>query len=98
MACLVCFAVSQKIPSKASTSSKATLRQLSNYLFANYKKDVRPVWNWRKTTNVAIDVMLYAILSVVGAVSSLGKPPYFWLPGIPGWGTGHRPHHGLGRV
>ncbi|KAL7981627.1 hypothetical protein Chor_005715 [Crotalus horridus] len=64
MACLVCFAVSQKIPSKASSSSKAALRQLSDYLFANYKKDVRPVWNWRKTTNVAIDVMIYAILSV----------------------------------
>lgn len=73
MACLVCFAVSQKIPSKASSSSKAALRQLSDYLFANYKKDVRPVWNWRKTTNVAIDVMIYAILSVVGALSSLGK-------------------------
>ncbi|XP_063166998.1 5-hydroxytryptamine receptor 3A-like [Candoia aspera] len=56
--------VSQKIPSKASSSSKAALRQLSDYLFANYKKDVRPVWNWRKTTNVAIDVMIYAILSV----------------------------------
>ncbi|XP_025020083.1 5-hydroxytryptamine receptor 3A [Python bivittatus] len=56
--------VSQKTPSKASSSNKAALRQLSDYLFASYKKDVRPVWNWRKTTNVAIDVMIYAILSV----------------------------------
>ncbi|KAG8141643.1 hypothetical protein E2320_007227 [Naja naja] len=60
--CRLC--VSQKIPNKASGSSKAALRQLSDYLFANYKKDVRPVWNWRKTTNVAIDIMIYAILSV----------------------------------
>uniref|UniRef100_A0A670YB93 5-hydroxytryptamine receptor 3A n=1 Tax=Pseudonaja textilis TaxID=8673 RepID=A0A670YB93_PSETE len=45
---------------------KAALRQLSDYLFASYKKDVRPVWNWRKTTIVAIDVMIYAILSVWG--------------------------------
>lgn len=90
MACLVCFAVSQKIPNKASGSSKAALRQLSDYLFANYKKDVRPVWNWRKTTNVAIDVMIYAILSVVGPVSFLGKsPPLFLLPWIHGWGAGH---------
>ncbi|MBN3302542.1 5HT3A protein, partial [Amia calva] len=30
-----------------------------------YKKGVRPVQDWRNSTMVAIDVMVYAILSVV---------------------------------
>ncbi|XP_072342306.1 5-hydroxytryptamine receptor 3A-like [Scyliorhinus torazame] len=40
------------------------LLQLSDYLMANYSKGVRPVRDWRKTTTVAIDVMVYAILNV----------------------------------
>ncbi|XP_044312268.1 5-hydroxytryptamine receptor 3A-like [Varanus komodoensis] len=56
--------VSQKIDSKVANSTKPALRQLSDYLLMNYRKGVRPVRNWRKTTNVAIDVMVYAILSV----------------------------------
>uniref|UniRef100_A0A8D2L169 5-hydroxytryptamine receptor 3A n=1 Tax=Varanus komodoensis TaxID=61221 RepID=A0A8D2L169_VARKO len=53
-----------KIDSKVANSTKPALRQLSDYLLMNYRKGVRPVRNWRKTTNVAIDVMVYAILSV----------------------------------
>ncbi|XP_033028155.1 5-hydroxytryptamine receptor 3A [Lacerta agilis] len=53
-----------KTASKPENLTKPALRLLSDYLFSNYKKDVRPVRNWRKTTNVAIDVMVYAILSV----------------------------------
>ncbi|NXV79319.1 5HT3A protein, partial [Atlantisia rogersi] len=40
------------------------LRRLSHYLLAHYQKGTRPVWDWRTTTNVAIDLMVYAILSV----------------------------------
>nr|XP_056716818.1 LOW QUALITY PROTEIN: 5-hydroxytryptamine receptor 3A-like [Euleptes europaea] len=55
---------SQKITNRTAGSSEATFHQLSNYLLTNYKKGVRPVKDWRRTTNVAIDVMVYAILSV----------------------------------
>ncbi|XP_068274385.1 5-hydroxytryptamine receptor 3A-like isoform X1 [Nyctibius grandis] len=40
------------------------LRRLSHYLLADYQKGTRPVRDWRTTTNVAIDLMVYAILSV----------------------------------
>ncbi|NWX43044.1 5HT3A protein, partial [Steatornis caripensis] len=40
------------------------LRRLSHYLLASYQKGTRPVRDWRTTTNVAIDLMVYAILSV----------------------------------
>ncbi|XP_053126153.1 5-hydroxytryptamine receptor 3A isoform X2 [Hemicordylus capensis] len=55
---------SQKVANKTVNSSKPALLQLSDYLLTNYKKGVRPVRNWRTTTNVAIDFMVYAILSV----------------------------------
>uniref|UniRef100_A0A8C3XT68 5-hydroxytryptamine receptor 3A n=1 Tax=Chelydra serpentina TaxID=8475 RepID=A0A8C3XT68_CHESE len=45
-------------------SAKPALLQLSDYLMTHYRKGVRPVQDWRRTTNVAIDVMVYAILSV----------------------------------
>ncbi|XP_072885624.1 5-hydroxytryptamine receptor 3A-like [Hemitrygon akajei] len=45
-------------------SPKPGLLQLSAYLMANYSKGVRPVRDWRKTTTVAIDLMVYAILNV----------------------------------
>ncbi|XP_062894439.1 5-hydroxytryptamine receptor 3A-like isoform X4 [Mobula hypostoma] len=45
-------------------SPKPGLLQLSAYLMANYSKGVRPVLDWRKTTTVAIDLMVYAILNV----------------------------------
>lgn len=41
------------------------LRRLSHSLLAHYQKGTRPVRDWRTTTNVAIDLMVYAILSVV---------------------------------
>uniref|UniRef100_A0A3B3S8H5 5-hydroxytryptamine receptor 3A n=1 Tax=Paramormyrops kingsleyae TaxID=1676925 RepID=A0A3B3S8H5_9TELE len=44
--------------------SNATLVRLSEYLSAGYKKGVRPVRDWRQTTMVAIDLMVYSILSV----------------------------------
>ncbi|XP_078415994.1 5-hydroxytryptamine receptor 3A [Cetorhinus maximus] len=47
-----------------TASPKPGLLQLSGYLMANYSKGVRPVRDWRKTTTVAIDVMVYAILNV----------------------------------
>ncbi|XP_067827013.1 5-hydroxytryptamine receptor 3A isoform X2 [Heptranchias perlo] len=47
-----------------TASPKPTLLQLSDYLMTNYSKGVRPVQDWRKTTTVAIDVMVYAILNV----------------------------------
>uniref|UniRef100_A0A8B9U2Z6 5-hydroxytryptamine receptor 3A n=1 Tax=Anas zonorhyncha TaxID=75864 RepID=A0A8B9U2Z6_9AVES len=40
------------------------LLRLSDSLLAHYKKSTRPVRDWRTTTTVAIDVMVYAILSV----------------------------------
>uniref|UniRef100_A0A3Q1HSK2 5-hydroxytryptamine receptor 3A n=1 Tax=Acanthochromis polyacanthus TaxID=80966 RepID=A0A3Q1HSK2_9TELE len=53
---------------KASSSSgrfaNATLVRLSEFLSAGYKKGVRPVKDWRTSTIVAIDLMVYSILSV----------------------------------
>ncbi|KAL8173534.1 UNVERIFIED_CONTAM: 5-hydroxytryptamine receptor 3A [Gekko kuhli] len=59
-----CFAASQKVGNRTASSSKATFHQLYEYLLTSYKKGVRPVKDWRRTTNVAIDIMVYAILSV----------------------------------
>ncbi|XP_061072529.1 5-hydroxytryptamine receptor 3A-like [Conger conger] len=44
--------------------SNATLVRLSDYLSDGYRKGVRPVRDWRKSTTVSIDLMVYAILSV----------------------------------
>ncbi|XP_071432413.1 5-hydroxytryptamine receptor 3A-like isoform X1 [Pithys albifrons albifrons] len=44
--------------------SEPALHRLSHYLLAHYQKGTRPVQDWRTTTNVAIDLMVYAILSV----------------------------------
>lgn len=57
-------------------TAETALRRLSHYLLAHYQKGTRPVRDWRTTTNVAIDLMVYAILSVV-------SPP---LPPRMGWG------------
>ncbi|XP_034521514.1 5-hydroxytryptamine receptor 3A-like [Ailuropoda melanoleuca] len=51
-------------PLQAQNASRPALRRLSDYLMANYEKGVRPVRDWRKPTTVAIDVIIYAILSV----------------------------------
>lgn len=45
--------------------AEPALRRLSHYLLARYQKGTRPVRDWRTTTDVAIDLMVYAILSVV---------------------------------
>ncbi|KYO42650.1 5-hydroxytryptamine receptor 3A [Alligator mississippiensis] len=45
-------------------TAKPALLQLSEHLLTHYNKGVRPVRDWRTTTNVAIDVMVYAILNV----------------------------------
>ncbi|XP_036350562.1 5-hydroxytryptamine receptor 3A [Ochotona princeps] len=45
-------------------SSRPALLRLSDHLLADYNKSVRPVRDWRKPTTVAIDVIIYAILSV----------------------------------
>ncbi|KAM4702985.1 5-hydroxytryptamine receptor 3A-like [Rhinophrynus dorsalis] len=50
--------------SKSSKFPKPTLLRLSDHLMEGYKKGVRPVQDWRRTTTVYIDVMLYAILGV----------------------------------
>ncbi|XP_061334110.1 5-hydroxytryptamine receptor 3A-like [Pezoporus flaviventris] len=44
--------------------TEPALRRLSHYLLTHYQKGTRPVRDWRTTTNVAIDLMVYAILSV----------------------------------
>uniref|UniRef100_A0A8C5PVK3 5-hydroxytryptamine receptor 3A n=1 Tax=Leptobrachium leishanense TaxID=445787 RepID=A0A8C5PVK3_9ANUR len=49
---------------KNGKSPKPALLQLSDYLMDGYKKGVRPVYDWRRTTTVYIDVMVYAILGV----------------------------------
>lgn len=51
--------------------AEPALRRLTHYLLAHYQKGTRPVRDWRKTTNVAIDLMVYAILSVVSPLPSV---------------------------
>uniref|UniRef100_A0A8K9V429 5-hydroxytryptamine receptor 3A n=1 Tax=Oncorhynchus mykiss TaxID=8022 RepID=A0A8K9V429_ONCMY len=43
------------------------------YLSAGYKKGVRPVRNWRNCTMVAIDLMVYSILSVGSRPPALSR-------------------------
>ncbi|KAK7925102.1 hypothetical protein WMY93_007412 [Mugilogobius chulae] len=47
-----------------SRFSNATLVRLSEFLSSGYKKGVRPVKDWRSSTVVAIDLMVYSILNV----------------------------------
>ncbi|KAF6738203.1 5-hydroxytryptamine receptor 3A [Oryzias melastigma] len=44
--------------------ANATLVRLSEFLSSGYKKGVRPVKDWRTSTIVAIDLMVYSILNV----------------------------------
>lgn len=39
--------------------------RLSEYLSTGYKKGVRPVRDWRQSTMVEVDLMVYSILNVV---------------------------------
>lgn len=50
--------------------ANATLVRLSEFLSAGYKKGVRPVKDWRTSTIVAIDLMVYSILNVVRILAS----------------------------
>ncbi|CAJ0940367.1 unnamed protein product [Ranitomeya imitator] len=49
---------------RADNAPKPALLRLSDKLMEGYKKGVRPVLDWRQTTTVLIDVMVYAILGV----------------------------------
>ncbi|XP_054611146.1 5-hydroxytryptamine receptor 3A isoform X2 [Dunckerocampus dactyliophorus] len=54
----------KKLGSNTGRFANATLVRLSEFLSAGYKKGVRPVKDWRTSTLVAIDLMVYSILNV----------------------------------
>ncbi|XP_027886578.1 5-hydroxytryptamine receptor 3A [Xiphophorus couchianus] len=54
----------KKPPSSPGRFANATLVRLADFLSAGYKKGVRPVKDWRTSTIVAIDLMVYSILNV----------------------------------
>ncbi|KAL2082227.1 hypothetical protein ACEWY4_022045 [Coilia grayii] len=54
----------KRIGNNPGRFANATLVRLSEYLSTGYKKGVRPVRDWRQYTLVAIDLMVYSILSV----------------------------------
>lgn len=53
--------------------ANATLVRLSEFLSGGYKKGVRPVKDWRTSTIVAIDLMVYSILNVVSYDAQMKK-------------------------
>lgn len=63
----------KKSGSSSGRFSNATLVRLSEFLSAGYKKGVRPVKDWRTSTSVAIDLMVYSILNVVGSAAALAR-------------------------
>ncbi|XP_064207088.1 5-hydroxytryptamine receptor 3A [Anguilla rostrata] len=54
----------KKMGNPTGRFANATLVRLAEYLSAGYKKGVRPVRDWRQSTMVAIDLMVYSILNV----------------------------------
>lgn len=72
--------------------STPALLRLSDTLLAHYRRGVRPVRDWRTTTTVAIDVMVYAILSVVSLLSSHPSSDGEPRGSQP---TSPLPHHGI---
>lgn len=64
----------KKSGSSSGRFSNATLVRLSEFLSCGYKKGVRPVKDWRTSTTVAIDLMVYSILNVVGSATA-----FAWL-------------------
>uniref|UniRef100_A0A673K1L8 5-hydroxytryptamine receptor 3A-like n=1 Tax=Sinocyclocheilus rhinocerous TaxID=307959 RepID=A0A673K1L8_9TELE len=54
----------KKLSNNTGRFANATLVRLNEFLSAGYKKGVRPVRDWRQSTTVAIDLMVYAILNV----------------------------------
>lgn len=63
----------KKSGSSSGRFSNATLVRLSEFLSAGYKKGVRPVRDWRTSTTVAIDLMVYSILNVVGSAAAVPR-------------------------
>uniref|UniRef100_A0A8C2J2Q0 5-hydroxytryptamine receptor 3A n=1 Tax=Cyprinus carpio TaxID=7962 RepID=A0A8C2J2Q0_CYPCA len=61
---LFCLGVVKKLSNNTGRFANATLVRLNEFLSAGYKKGVRPVRDWRQSTTVAIDLMVYAILNV----------------------------------
>lgn len=61
----------KKLGSSSGRFANATLVRLSEFLSAGYKKGVRPVKDWRTSTIVAIDLMVYSILNVVSCYAAL---------------------------
>ncbi|XP_030638860.1 5-hydroxytryptamine receptor 3A [Chanos chanos] len=57
-------ALVRKLGTSTGRFANATLVRLSEFLSAGYKKAVRPVRDWRQSTTVAIDLMVYSILNV----------------------------------
>lgn len=63
----------KKLGSSTGRFANATLVRLSEFLGAGYKKGVRPVKDWRTSTIVAIDLMVYSILNVVSHYAQMQK-------------------------
>ncbi|KAI2651354.1 5-hydroxytryptamine receptor 3A [Labeo rohita] len=59
-----CLGAVKKLGNNTGRFANATLVRLNEFLSAGYKKGVRPVRDWRQSTTVAIDLMVYAILNV----------------------------------
>ncbi|KAM6969928.1 5-hydroxytryptamine receptor 3A isoform 2-T2 [Aplochiton taeniatus] len=53
----------KKLGTNAGRFGNSTLVRLAEFLSAGYKKGVRPVRDWRRSTKVAIDLMVYSILN-----------------------------------
>ncbi|CAN2388271.1 serotonin-gated cation-selective channel activity [Pristimantis euphronides] len=52
------------IAQENNSTLKPTHVRLTEHLMKGYNKGVRPVQDWRKVTNVYVDIMMYAILGV----------------------------------
>ncbi|XP_040182595.1 5-hydroxytryptamine receptor 3A-like [Rana temporaria] len=63
--------------SNGSYLTKPTLIRLSDHLMEGYKKGTRPVHNWRNTTIVDIEIVIFAILGVEEKSQMLKT--YLWL-------------------
>lgn len=68
----------KKLGSNPGRFANATLVRLSEYLSVGYKKGVRPVKDWRDSTMVAIDLMVYSILNVVSRTTARQKSIHGW--------------------
>lgn len=77
--CIILYHFSVKrLGSNPGRFANATLVRLSEYLSAGYKKGVRPVKDWRDSTMVAIDLMVYSILNVVSRTIAIQKSKPWW--------------------